>query len=81
MLGLTGAWRKAGVWVFRDLCSGWKLGGFRKNFGTHTKRKCEPGGSGPVGDWKSSGFVDVGLVARKGGEAGSIRVSLAVNRD
>jgi hypothetical protein len=27
------------------------------------------------------GFVDVGLVVRKGSRAGSIRVSLAVNRD
>jgi hypothetical protein len=81
VLELTGAWWKVGVWVLRDLGSDWKLGGFRKNFGTHTKRKCEPGGSGPVGDWKSSGFVDVSLVARKGIEAGSIRVSLAVNRD
>ena len=58
----------------------WKSGGFRKNFGTHTKRKCELGELSPVGDfvalgsWMKAGFRQRGL-------AGSIRVSLAVNRD
>ena len=49
MLEWAGAWRKVGAWVFRDLGSGVEAGGFAENFGTHTKRKCEPGELGPVG--------------------------------